>query len=398
MAEREITIVLGMFRSGSTWTYNVARAITEMMRGGVCAFYAEVMDSVPAAALFSTLPIVMKAHNLEGQLRDLLPHARVIFTIRDPRDAVVSMMDLSKIGFYDASMVVSRSIAAIEDAERLTQKAITLQYEYEEIGTIETVVRIADFLGYCLGVGQAEAIAERLSASSVQRTIRKLQEQGVIGPDDQPATFDVTTHWHPGHIKDGRVGKYAERLSHQEQIAVVDENLSFMRAHYAAAAAAPPISLPATISFSRFQGGMRYCRTGFSYPEDSATWTTEEVAIAEIALDQALSDGVNLTLWFTPAYFTHQGNAKISFSLNGAVHAIRDYSEHRGDHIRLYLSIIDPALCGVRSLEIRFDLPGVTSPKELGLSGDPRKLGIMLAKVAISDLTANACACDLPTS
>ena len=384
MAERDLTIVLGMFRSGSTWAYNVARALNEMIRGGVCGFYAEVMDSVPATALLSTLPLVVKAHYFEGQLRDLLPHARVIFTVRDPRDAVVSLMDLSKINFEDALVAVSRSIAAIEAAERLTQQAITLRYEHGDIGTTEAVLRIAAFLHCEIQTSQAEAIAERLSAESVQRTITDLQEQGVIGPDDQPTTYDAATHWHPRHVKDGRVGKYAERLSSQEQLAVVEANLGFMRAQYPAAAAAPPMSLPATISFGRLQGGIAYCRTGFSYPEEGATWTTEEVAIVEVALDQPLSGGVDLTLWFTPAYLTREGNAMFSLSLNGVVYATRNYISPHGGRISLDVSITDPRLNGVRNLEIKFNFPDVISPEELGLSGDPRKLGIMLAQMSIS--------------
>ena len=383
MAERDLTIVLGMFRSGSTWAYNVARALNEMIRGGVCAFYAEVMESVPATALLSTLPLVVKAHYFEGQLRDLLPHGRVVFTIRDPRDAVVSLMDLSKINFEDALVAVSRSIAAIEVAERLTQQVITLRYEDGDIGTIEAVLRIAAFLHCEIQTSQAEAIADRLSAESVQRTITNLQEQGVIGPDDQPTTYDAATHWHPRHVKDGRVGNYAERQSPQEQLAVVEANLGYMRAQYPTAAA-PPKSLPATISFGRLQGGIGYCRAGFSYPEEGATWTTEEVAIVEVALDQPLSGGVDLTLWFTPACLTREGNAIFSLSLNGVVYATRHYISPHGGRISLDVAITDPRLNGVTNLEIKFNFPHVTSPKELGLSGDTRKLGIMLAQMSIS--------------
>jgi hypothetical protein len=51
----------------------------------------------------------------------------------------------------------------------------------------------------------------------VKRKIDSLAKKGVFGAKAHPDRFDARTHWHPGHVGDRRIGKYAEILSPEMQ-------------------------------------------------------------------------------------------------------------------------------------------------------------------------------------
>ncbi|WP_371810974.1 hypothetical protein [Caulobacter sp. S45] len=287
-------------------------------------------------------------------------------------------MEFLDLDFQDALSWVSKSVAAIDACDLLSPSHV-FRYEDGDIGTCGAILRVAALLGYEVSETQAEKIAEQLSASGVRRMIGELQQRGVIGGDGEPATFDPLTHWHPGHVGDGEVGKHARRLSPAQQCAVLEANVGFMQARYPNAAC-PPVRLPATIAFGRSTGASGYCRTGFSYPEDGATWTDDDLAIVDLPFQNPLQDTLNLTLWFTPP----ARGPSFRLSVNGIACAFRDYARHPGGPTSLDISISDPRLKGATRLEVKLEFCDLVNLQELGLSNDARRLGIMLSKLTVS--------------
>ena len=55
----------------------------------------------------------------------------------------------------------------------------------------------------------------------MKKKIDDLKKKGKFGAKPNADSFDPNTHWHPGHIGNGRVGKHAAVLSKKQQAQVL---------------------------------------------------------------------------------------------------------------------------------------------------------------------------------
>jgi hypothetical protein len=379
---RELVVVFGLPRSGSTWIYNVVRMLMQRRHGDVCAFYADEMSHVPVSALLSTAPLVVKTHFLPADPPDWLQAARVIVSVRDPRDAVVSCKDFLRRDWEEAAGFVARGGAALLAALEVAGQSMCLRYEDGAIGSADTIQAIAAFIGADIDAAQAEALARDMSSDAVRATIGRLQQAALIGTDAEPETFDPVTHWHPRHVGDGQVGKYRALLPAEAEL-VVQQNLALMRRFYQRALQ-PPLALPASLGFRASQPGQHYCAEGFSIPEDVGMWTLDGPARVVLPLAEAVQGRLAIRLTFLP-YTTFMPDAMLLLhvAVEGVLCGGGAYGFASPPDPRT-LSFLTQDLTGARSLAIEFALPRVFCPAELGLGIDERRLGILLQEIAIA--------------
>lgn len=115
----------------------------------------------------------------------------------------------------------------------------------------------------------------------------------------------------------------------------------------------------------------KYCASGFSYNEESFTWTDGLAAVMSFTISDK-----NLVLEYTCAPFN--GSQHIILYANDL--QIADYIlTAEGDK----KVSIPPECLGSGALNLRFELPDARSPKELGMGEDSRTLGIAMKKLAI---------------
>jgi hypothetical protein len=86
---------IGLHGSASTWVYNIVRELLAASSGHtrVVAFFAEEMRQLPEQAAEENVRLVIKSHKPGEALLDWLAKkdARLFLSIRDPRDACISM-------------------------------------------------------------------------------------------------------------------------------------------------------------------------------------------------------------------------------------------------------------------------------------------------------------------
>ena len=218
-------IALGTQGSGSTWCFNVIRDLLAKDRpDSVSLFAAEavtLLRNVPPG----TRNVVVKAHHLDAEMLTLavLFQAKIVITTRDPRDSLVSLRERFGFGLHDSIRDLTRSAATLFMLETQLTSAdaynMTLRLIYEErfMDRSSTIAEIASFLNISIDPENLEEIFERLTVDKIERKIDRLKSIGKM--DD--LGYDDESHLHPFHVGDGESGKWEQRLSTDDQQAVM---------------------------------------------------------------------------------------------------------------------------------------------------------------------------------
>jgi hypothetical protein len=225
-----IAICLGLYSSGSTWVFNVIRQIwqAEAKAGAFRSLYLDSEMDLPLD-IFDASYIALKTHKPPDLPTDSLMRlvaicrGPVIVSIRDPRDAVASLMQRFGMPFDRALDSVAASAQSIMKVAG-TRTIFLLRYEDGFVGSAGAFDAIAAQIGATPSSRLKRSILHRLTPDAVSRQVELLSEAGVIS-EERP--WDPQTHWHRGHVGDGRVGKYGDILSDTRQRFVLWRTASF---------------------------------------------------------------------------------------------------------------------------------------------------------------------------
>lgn len=206
---------MGLKSSGSTWLYNVAISVLkEAFKGTKTgAFYADNFGMFPPGAAQARI-LVLKTHEPSDAVLFLNRFTRgeMLVSVREPRDAVASLMQRFSHSFESALRDVTVEGERLVALARSSRKALMLRYEDGFTDDEKTVDRVARHLGVTVSDAARRRIFRAHTKEAVKKTIKKLH-----GRRRDPNAFDLTTQWHPGHVGDGRVGKYKTVLTQAQQ-------------------------------------------------------------------------------------------------------------------------------------------------------------------------------------
>jgi hypothetical protein len=225
----------GMYASGSTWAYNVMRSIAgclwpeRSVRGRFVNTLRDMQGLEDASAVH-----VVKTHDLAQEVAAaMLPLAeRIVVSIRDPRDAVTSLMAYQRYPFALALKTVAgsaRFVGGLADDAR----ALLLRYEEGFIDDPATLDRIAVWFG---GVLAPEARARLFAQSrrgAIEAEIGRLESLPQAVRDARSGDiFDPETQWHAHHAgRSGEIGRWRRTLA-AAQIGTVEQELAEWMARF----------------------------------------------------------------------------------------------------------------------------------------------------------------------
>jgi hypothetical protein len=223
-----VILCLGLKSSGSTWLYNVAIRILKEARpskGTVAAFFADRSDMLPGGAEKADI-LVIKSHEPSKAILFLtrFAHGKVLVSVREPRDSVASLMQRFGHSFDSALRDVRVGAGHVVALSR-EAGTLTLRYEDGFADDERTVDKVARFLGVRLSKAARGRIFRSLTREAVRKKIDKLHKN-----ETDPNAFDFTTQWHPGHVGDGRVGKFKKVLSAAQQKKIEDATKDYAKA------------------------------------------------------------------------------------------------------------------------------------------------------------------------
>jgi hypothetical protein len=210
---------LGMFSSASTWTFNVMRQIAIALSpdGTTQAQFLDFDDPIPP--FHESRGIVLFKTHGSGVARELGRRAEgIVITLRDPRDAVVSLMQSNKLPF-DIALRMTEVSAWTCVPFMKHPRSLLLHFEDRFFDDPATVGRVAALFPGTLPQGKSTQIFAALRRDAVDAFIADMDGKpttqtafnAVTGRQD---VFNVATGWHRHHAgRTGEVGRWHRDLT-----------------------------------------------------------------------------------------------------------------------------------------------------------------------------------------
>jgi hypothetical protein len=215
-----------MYGSASTWLFNVVRELGAL-RGRVVSDFVSDGTRLPANVAPDAIH-VLKTHEIGNvAVLDWLSRfsTRLVVTIRDPRDAVGSLMLYHGYDFARALDYVDRA-ARLCARYAADERALLLSYESRFFEQVGTVARVDAHLGWTTDAAARDAIFGGLRRAAVDAYIARLPAlPGVLQDRASGDMLDPRTHWHTHHAgRSGEVGRWKRQLS-AEQARLVERRV-----------------------------------------------------------------------------------------------------------------------------------------------------------------------------
>lgn len=218
-----VVLCAGMFRSGSTWQYQIAcEILAREPRPLICYGYqhAPHVAEILADAHGDDCNHVLKTHEvIPSALDDTRGTVKALYSYRDLRDVVYSMAHKLHGDYRDAIdwHITEQCLEA--DAFWQAYPGVLLQRYEDWMGhTLPHILAIARHLEVTLSVADAEdlCVTYRL-AKQKDRTIRiaeHLRAEGVDLDDRANALRnDAKSLLHWNHVREGQVGDWRDRAT-----------------------------------------------------------------------------------------------------------------------------------------------------------------------------------------
>ena len=165
-----VVSTLGLHGSASTWVFNVVRELIIDTLGDerTLALAATGIDQIPDEAELAGRTLIIKSHHGTAELDNWLlgSRARTILSVRDPRDASISMMERFKVSLAFTALWVSND--CIRLLRWMSEEHVLLRYEDRFFDDPTTVAVLARVLGVQAGAATRDRIFTRYRTEAVR--------------------------------------------------------------------------------------------------------------------------------------------------------------------------------------------------------------------------------------
>lgn len=200
-----------MHGSASTWIFNAAREMLNAVAGetAVLPCFADKMAHLPPEAARAGKTLVIKSHEGSAALDEWL-HAQgalLLLSVRDPRDATLSLMQRFGMGLQPAAHAIMRDGLRLQ--HRAAGGAPLWRYEDGFFKRPDTLDEIAARLGLPLPATLRTEIFTRYGTEAVREFARHVaslppERITMVGPFAMDRVTQILTP----HVGDGASGKW----------------------------------------------------------------------------------------------------------------------------------------------------------------------------------------------
>ena len=215
---------LGMYGSASTWTFDLVRRVAAAVvpdRPVVSHFINEPLTDLDLSAG----TVVVKTHAVPEPDELARSATAIIITIRDPRDAIASLMAHNKASF-DLALGVTEATAAMCAKFATHQRAMLLRFEDRFFDDPTMPEKIAATFGKQLSDADRLRIFAETRRASIDAFIANIETRPTATRyfdelTGQPEIYDTVTLWHKHHAgRKGETGRWRNELSSVQAAAI----------------------------------------------------------------------------------------------------------------------------------------------------------------------------------
>jgi hypothetical protein len=223
-AEQGPTIwCIGLYASASTWAFNLVREMVAQTQPipAKTFFTAGKLDFGGFAGAGINLVKTHEVDDAETEAQLGRRATKIVITVRDPRDAVTSLM------LYHGH-TFELALSHVEKTLRLCNKyapdprARIFYYESRFFENPETPAGIATHLGLSVPAEAAALAFDKLRRAEVEKHIANLPRlPGVLQSRETGDLLDPATHWHSHHSgRTGEIGRWQHKLDATQRAAI----------------------------------------------------------------------------------------------------------------------------------------------------------------------------------
>ena len=223
-------------RTGSMWLYNVTREVLRLSKLNVFPIeipksnqeFFQIFKKQAIIDQDNSNKYVLKVHHI---LRSNLPRSKILTLIRDPRDICISYKEFMKTDFNTA-LKATKSILDYEKTYKTYDKNYLKFFRYENIenNTIQTILEIANFIGYEIDLKIAHEIRLKYDKEKIKKIIKKNDKNLTKIRDKEDIyksnivylsknnyrSFDTKTGFQTNHISNRKSGDWKRSFSKKE--------------------------------------------------------------------------------------------------------------------------------------------------------------------------------------
>ena len=370
-ANLRLVLCAGLYSSASTWMFNLVRLLLKRQQpAGLKSLYMDEFNEAAERQIDGAALVLAKSHIPGASLKAMLERndGPLIVTVRDPRDAVASMMLRWNVAFELALWRVGKSARALVTLAH-HRPSFVCRYEDGFTQGNACIDAVAEWLRIPVLPGERDGVLADLMPEAIRQRIAAWKSAGVLGKGAADTEFEPETHWHAGHLGDGSVGKWSRVLSAAQAARVQYATRRFCQAFGYPGGA--PLDPGTELRFCDSGLGTAFLGEGFCEPDRHGSWMIGDQAALNLPLARPARRMVfELNLTTRPVISPRAARLRVEVRVNGSV--IGEVRPSRWRHRRHKL-VVEPnflAISETDRIEIGFSTLSSEPSDDIG----PRRL------------------------
>jgi hypothetical protein len=207
----------GMQRSGSTLQYNIAKDMVEALNIGEGLGYIEAQEFAPFSRKYLDAGkyYIIKSHAFIPEYQTLCKsnQALALYTYRDMRDVILSLMRINSTPFY--KVLLGGAVQEMIQNDALWSSTNgTLRSKYEEfVNDLEgEAIRVARHLNITINKNLVDQIIQNNSMDAQKTKIGGFNWEN-SEEDSRTAAYMPGTLLHSNHIQSGKIAEWKTAFS-----------------------------------------------------------------------------------------------------------------------------------------------------------------------------------------
>ena len=210
-------ICSGMYRSASTWSYNIIRTILSNKQT-LFSEFNQLTESLYNEKINDYDNILLKCHNLDDFAQSLIKNdsAKLVHTYREPLAAISSGLQTFKFLKFDEIIDMVKIGLDIMEFGKKFESALNINYDEITSNSINIVKKISTHLGYDLKNQDIQNIDLQFKLNKIKTRNKHLSKSSKDVRDIKGLIYDKNTLFFKNHILDNII-EWGEFLSNEQK-------------------------------------------------------------------------------------------------------------------------------------------------------------------------------------